>query len=159
MWIAFWLVVVLLAAIGEIFTFDLFLGSVAVAALITAGLAAVLLPITVQAVAFGALSLVGIVLVRPALKRTLGIGSLAQEQNSVTHSHLQGRQGIVTQAIDTGEDWSVWVRATSGRHGPLIPRTPFKSASVSRLSTSTDSPRSWNERVPFLSTRLVARMI
>ncbi len=102
MWIAFWLVIVLLAAIGEIFTFDLFLGSMAVAALITAGLAALLLPITVQAVAFAALSLVGIVLVRPALKQTLGIGSLAQEQNGVTHSHLQGRQGIVTQEIDLG---------------------------------------------------------
>ncbi|MDQ2744552.1 MAG: NfeD family protein [Chloroflexota bacterium] len=101
MWIAFWLVIVLLAAIGEVFTFDLFLGSVAVAALITAGVA-LLLPITAQASAFVALSLVGIVLVRPTLKRTLGIGSLAQEQNGANHSHLQGRQGIVTQEIDMG---------------------------------------------------------
>jgi membrane protein implicated in regulation of membrane protease activity len=101
MWITFWLVVVLLAAIGEMFTFDLFLGSVAVAALIAAGFA-LFLPMIAQVVAFGALSLAGIFLVRPTLKRTLGINSLAKEQSSLGHAHIQGKHGIVTGMIDMG---------------------------------------------------------
>ena len=99
MWI--WLVVAVLAAIGEVLSFDLFLAAVAVAAIVTAILALVL-PFVLQVGSFGALSLVGIAFVRPVIKRALGITSLAQDAGAFTHSRLVGRRGIITQAVDAG---------------------------------------------------------
>jgi membrane protein implicated in regulation of membrane protease activity len=110
-----WLVVAVLAAIGEIVTFDLFLASVAAAAVITAVIAIVLQVVILQVAVFAGLSLVGIGFVRPAIKHALGIESASHLTGAVPQSHLAGRRGVVTRAIDAaggqirigvGEFWS-----------------------------------------------------
>jgi membrane protein implicated in regulation of membrane protease activity len=110
-----WLVVAVLAAIGEIVTFDLFLASVAAAAVITAVLAVLIPIVIIQVAAFAGLSLVGIAFVRPAIKHALGIESVTHLTGAVPQSYLAGRRGVVTQAVDgsggqirigQGEFWS-----------------------------------------------------
>lgn len=94
-----WLVVAVLALIGEVLSFDLFLASVAAAAIVTAGLAGVLSG-TLQVVVFAGLSLTGIAFVRPAIKQALGIESRQRDGGAAVNSRLVGRRGVVTRAID-----------------------------------------------------------
>lgn len=98
MWI--WLVVAVLAAIGEALTYDLFLASVAVAAVITAVVSVIVPFAALQVGVFAALSLVGIFFVRPAVKHSLGIDSLAQIATAVRHPHVVGRRAVVTHRVD-----------------------------------------------------------
>lgn len=113
MWI--WIVIAIAAAIGEVLTVDLFLASVAVAA-VAAGIAAVFfVPLVLQIVLFAVLSLVGIGVVRPAVKHALGIDAVLPADIQVRQPHVVGRQAVVTQAVDEqsgqirigqGEFWS-----------------------------------------------------
>jgi membrane protein implicated in regulation of membrane protease activity len=112
MWV--WLVVALIAAAGEVLTTGLFLAIVAVAAVIVAILALVL-PLGVQLAVFAGVSLAGIVFIRPALIRSLGIDSLAHASGHVTQSQIMGRRATVTRTVDSaggqvrigdGEFWS-----------------------------------------------------
>jgi len=99
MFILIWLVIAILAAIGEMLTLDLFLASVSVAAIFT-GLLAVLLPGALQIVVFTALSAGGIAFVRPAIKHVLGIHDVLEIDGAARRSSVAGRRGTVTQAID-----------------------------------------------------------
>jgi membrane protein implicated in regulation of membrane protease activity len=114
MWLWIWLVVAVLAAIGEAVTYDLFLASVAVAALIVAATVG-FIAWPLQISAFAALSLIGIYFIRPAAKVALGIANASQGETGVRHSHVVGRRAVVTQTvtedggqirIGQGEFWS-----------------------------------------------------
>jgi membrane protein implicated in regulation of membrane protease activity len=113
MWL--WLVVALLAAVGEVLTTSLFLAIVALAAVITA-IVALILPFTlVQVALFAGMSLGGIAFIRPALVRSFGIDSLSNSSGRVTQSQIVGRRATVTRTVDSaggqvrigdGEFWS-----------------------------------------------------
>ncbi|MGI8826630.1 MAG: NfeD family protein [Chloroflexota bacterium] len=115
MWMWIWIAVAVLAAVGEVLTTALYLASIAVAAVVATILALVFLPIAVQTLAFVAVSLLGIAVVRPILARSLGLeGSLGLD-GSVRQEHLEGKRAIVTQTvtghggqvrIGQGEFWS-----------------------------------------------------
>src|SRR5438309_1109855 len=98
MWI--WLVVAVVAAIGELLSYDLFLGAVAAAALITGVLAVPIHVVALQVVVFAGLSLVGIAFVRPVVKRMLGIEGLAHDPGALPQTHLHGRRAVVTELVD-----------------------------------------------------------
>src|SRR5947209_5212244 len=98
LWI--WVVIAIVAAIGEVVTVDLFLASIAVAAFAAATASVVLVPIAFQIVLFGVLSLVGIGVARPAIKHALGIDAATQSEEPVRQRHVMGRRAVVTQAID-----------------------------------------------------------
>lgn len=129
MWI--WLAVAVLAAIGEVLSFDLFLASVAVAAVIVAVLA-LILPLVLQLSVFAGLSLVGIGFIRPAVKRMLGIEA-AHDTGALANSNVAGRRGIVTLAVDgnggqirigEGEFW------TARSFDPAVVLAPGETAEV-----------------------------
>jgi membrane protein implicated in regulation of membrane protease activity len=96
MWM--WLALAVIAAIGEVLTFDLFLASVAAAALVVAVVALVLPPVF-QVSLFAALSLVGTAFIRPAIKRALGIEA-ASDPGMRSHPSVVGRRATVTHAVD-----------------------------------------------------------
>lgn len=109
-----WLVVAIVAAIGEVMTTGLFLGTVAVAAAITAASTFVLGP-TLQVLLFAALTLGGIALVRPMLIGVLGLEAISHDAPPVVQSHIVGKRAIVTRTTDReagqirigqGEFWS-----------------------------------------------------
>lgn len=112
-----WILVAIVAAIGEVLTTGLFLATVAVAAVITA-IVAIILPsfaVPIEVVMFAGLSLGGIAFIRPLLVHTLGIDSVSQLSGPVTQSHLIGRRAVATDRIDEhrgqvrigeGEFWS-----------------------------------------------------
>ena len=96
-----WLIVAVLAAIGEVLTTGLFLATVAVAAAITAVLA-ILFPGVIQIIAFAGLTLGGLAVVRPLVVRTLGLETALFLPNPAGHSHIMGRRAVVTRAVDAG---------------------------------------------------------
>ncbi len=109
-----WLIVAAVAAVGEVLTTGLFLASVAVAAVITA-MTAPFLPDSIQVIEFAALTLAGIVLVRPLVVRAFGIETSTSHSGRATHSHIVGRYAVVTKTVDgaggqvligQGEFWS-----------------------------------------------------
>jgi membrane protein implicated in regulation of membrane protease activity len=100
MWLWIWLVVAVVAAIGEVMTFDLFLASVAVAALIMAPATLFIAP-ELQVGAFAVLSLLGIFIVRPAVKHALKIEGASRE-HVMNDRHLIGRRAVVMQRVDAG---------------------------------------------------------
>lgn len=113
MWL--WLVVALLAAVGEVMTTGLFLAIVALAAVLTAIVSLVLPFALVQVVLFAGMSLGGIAFIRPVLLRSFGIDTLSQSSGRVTQSQIVGRRATVTRTVDSaggqvrigdGEFWS-----------------------------------------------------
>jgi membrane protein implicated in regulation of membrane protease activity len=98
MWV--WILIAIAAAIGEVLTVDLFLASVAVAAVAAAAASLLFVPLVIQIVLFAVLSLVGIGVVRPAVKHALGIDAVLPADIRVRHAHVVGRQAVVTQAVD-----------------------------------------------------------
>jgi len=97
-----WLVVAILAAIGEVLTTGLYLAVVAAAAAIAAVLS-LAFGIDIQLIGFAAASTVGLLLVRPFVVHTLGLESVFHSlPGPVTHSTVIGRQALVTQSIDAG---------------------------------------------------------
>jgi membrane protein implicated in regulation of membrane protease activity len=120
-----WILIAVVAAIGEMMTTGLFLAPVAVAAVIAA-VVAVFLPGLIQLAAFAALSLAGIVVFRPLVVHALGMDLNHQIGSPVTQSHLVGRRAIVTREVDSsggqirigeGEFWT----ARSYSPGETIP--------------------------------------
>jgi membrane protein implicated in regulation of membrane protease activity len=105
-----WLIVVAVLGVAEIFTLTAALGMLAGAALVTAGTAAIGLPVPVQLVVFAAASVAGMLLARPAALRFMqqpqaqrfGIDALVGKQAYVVHE-VTGQQGRVR--ID-GEEWT-----------------------------------------------------
>ncbi|MGH2442574.1 MAG: NfeD family protein [Chloroflexota bacterium] len=110
-----WLIVAIVAAIGEMATTGLFLATFAGAAAITAIVSLVIPFAVIQLPIFAGLSLVGIAVIRPVLIQILGIDAVSQIAGPVTHSHIIGRRAIAVQPIDAhggqirigqGEFWS-----------------------------------------------------
>lgn len=102
MWL--WLVIAVLAGVGEVLTTGLFLAIIAVAAVITA-LVALVLPFTlpfalVETAIFAGMSLGGIVVIRPVLIRSFGMDSLSHGAGHVTQPQIVGRRATVTRTVD-----------------------------------------------------------
>jgi membrane protein implicated in regulation of membrane protease activity len=129
MWLWIWLVVAVAAAIGEALTYDLFLASVAGAALLTA-ITVLILPGAAQVGVFAVLSLLGIFVVRPAAKAALGLNHASNDSIGVRHTHVIGRRAVVTQTvtldggqirIGQGEFWSARAYEPTDRFEPGDP--------------------------------------
>lgn len=101
MWLWIWLVVAVAAALGEALTYDLFLASVAGAALLAA-VSSVFLPSPVQIGVFSVAALLGIFVLRPAAKAALGIKGASESHAGLPHRTVVGRQAVVTQTV-TGD--------------------------------------------------------
>jgi membrane protein implicated in regulation of membrane protease activity len=105
-----WLFLAVVLGIAEIFTLTVALGLLGGAALITAGLAAIGLPLPVQLVVFAIASTAGVLLVRPIARRHMfrpqlerfGVDALIGKSAYVIHE-VTGRDGRVR--ID-GEEWT-----------------------------------------------------
>jgi membrane protein implicated in regulation of membrane protease activity len=105
-----WLIAALVLAVVEIFTLTAALGMLALAALVTAGVAAVGVPAPGQFVAFAIVSTAGVVLVRPWARRHVlearierfGIDALAGKPAYVLQE-VSGHSGLVRIG---GEEWS-----------------------------------------------------
>lgn len=93
-WIV-WVLIALAALVGEAVTTGLFLASIAVAALLAAGLSLVA-PALVQFIAFGLISLVFLGAVRPVILRLLPSG----ESDSPSHVGLVGQQALAVGRVD-----------------------------------------------------------
>jgi membrane protein implicated in regulation of membrane protease activity len=104
LWLWIWLVLAVAAAIGETLTYDLFLASVAGAAIVTA-FGALILPWPIQLAAFAVLSLLGIFVLRPAAKVALGLTRPNYDSFEPSHGRLVGRKAVVTARVtgDTGQ--------------------------------------------------------
>lgn len=113
--LAFWLVIAIVAAVGEILTTGLFLASIAVAAVITA-IVSIFLPVGIIEIAvFAAVSLVGIAVFRPIVVHALGMEASSALTGSLSHPYLVGKRALVTRTVDAergqirvgqGEFWS-----------------------------------------------------
>lgn len=104
-----WLVVAGGLLVAELFTLTLVLGLLAGAALLTAGVAALDVPLAVQVAVFGAGSAIGYVLVRPFERMhqrspalTTGTAALTGKRAHVTEA-ITGSTGRVTLG---GESWA-----------------------------------------------------
>jgi membrane protein implicated in regulation of membrane protease activity len=100
-----------------VLTTGLFLACVAAAAAVLAVIAIVLPAFTIplQIAAFGGLSILGILVIRPLLVRTLGLDMLVQHSGEIAQPRMSGRRAVVTQRVDghggqirigVGEFWS-----------------------------------------------------
>jgi membrane protein implicated in regulation of membrane protease activity len=111
-----WIVVALLAAIGELLSTGLFLACLSVAAIVAAGVAVVFAgAVALQVVVFAVASLVAIAVCRPVAVRALGWHPAAQIGSPEVHSHIINRRATVVRAVDAsggqirigeGEFWS-----------------------------------------------------
>jgi membrane protein implicated in regulation of membrane protease activity len=105
-----WLVVAVLLGVAEAFSLTAALGVLGGAALVTAGLAAVGLPLVLQVVVFAVVSVLGVVLVRPVALRHMsqpqlerfGVDALVGKRAYVVRE-VTDRDGRVR--ID-GEEWT-----------------------------------------------------
>ncbi|MFS8097455.1 NfeD family protein [Lentzea alba] len=105
-----WLIVGLVLAIAEIFTLTAALGILGAAAIITAGTAAIGLPLPGQLVVFSVVSAAGVVLVRPWARRLMlqprlerfGVDALIGASAYVLHE-VNDHEGMVRIR---GEDWT-----------------------------------------------------
>jgi membrane protein implicated in regulation of membrane protease activity len=114
-WLWAWLVVAIVAGIGELLTTALFFAIVAAAAVLTA-LIALVLPVAVLQVAlFAGMSLAGIAFLRPALLGMMGIQALVHGPGEAVQTRIAGRRATVTRTVDSaggqirigdGEFWS-----------------------------------------------------
>jgi membrane protein implicated in regulation of membrane protease activity len=105
-----WLIIALVLAIAEIFTFTAALGILAAAAAATAGTAAIGLPLLGQLVVFSVVSTAGVVLIRPWARRMMlqprlerfGVEALVGASAYVLRE-VNGHEGLVRLR---GEDWT-----------------------------------------------------
>jgi membrane protein implicated in regulation of membrane protease activity len=105
-----WLVVAVLLGVAEAFSLTAALGVLGGAALVTAGLAAVGIPLVLQVVVFAVVSVLGVVLVRPVALRHMsqpqlerfGVDALVGKRAYVVRE-VTDRDGRVR--ID-GEEWT-----------------------------------------------------
>jgi membrane protein implicated in regulation of membrane protease activity len=111
-----WIVVALLAAIGELLSTGLFLACLSVAAIVAAGVAVIFAgAVALQVVVFAVASLVAIAVFRPIAVRALGWHPATPLGNPAVQSHIINRRATVTRAVDSsggqirigeGEFWS-----------------------------------------------------
>ena len=99
--VLFWLIVAVLAAIGEVLTTGLFLATVAIAAVVTA-LLSLILPggLAAEIAVFAGLSLAGVGVLRSLLVRTLGMDTLIPDAEPMRHPYVVGRRAVVTRVVD-----------------------------------------------------------
>jgi membrane protein implicated in regulation of membrane protease activity len=105
-----WLIVAVVLLVVETFILTAALGMLGVAALVTAGLAALGLPVLVQFLAFPVTATIGVLLVRPMVKRRLlrpqlqrfGVEALVGKPAYVV-SEVSGLDGRVRIG---GEEWT-----------------------------------------------------
>jgi membrane protein implicated in regulation of membrane protease activity len=105
-----WLVFGVVLVVAELFSFTAALGVLGGAALVTAGAAALSLPVVVQLGVFAVASIAGLLFVRPAALRTMrmppleqfGVDALAGRSAHVVREVTAG-QGTVRIS---GEEWS-----------------------------------------------------
>jgi membrane protein implicated in regulation of membrane protease activity len=105
-----WLIVAVVLLVVETFILTAALGMLGVAALVTAGLAALGLPVLVQFLAFTVTATIGVLLVRPMVKRRLlrpqlqrfGVEALVGKPAYVV-SEVSGLDGRVRIG---GEEWT-----------------------------------------------------
>ncbi|KKD07653.1 NfeD family protein [Streptomyces sp. WM6386] len=130
-----WLIVAAVLAVAEIFTLTAALGLLSAAALVTAGFAAVGLPLPLQFLAFTIVATVTVVFVRPvALRHVLqpqverfGVDALVGRAAYVT-SEVTGLGGRVR--ID-GEEW------TARAYDETLVIPPGKTVDVMEISGAT----------------------
>jgi membrane protein implicated in regulation of membrane protease activity len=128
-WIVIWLLIALVCVMGELLTTGLFLGSVAAAALVVA-LSALILPVALQGLLFGALALLGIAVIRPIVIHTLGID--ANDALPSPHLHIIGKHAVVTQRVDAGGG-----QIRIG-HGEYWTARPYNGSDVIEPETSVE---------------------
>jgi membrane protein implicated in regulation of membrane protease activity len=105
-----WLIIAAVLLVVEMFTLTAALGVLGVAALITAGLAALGLPIPIQLLAFTGTSAIGVVVIRPIVSRRMlrpqlqrfGVEALIGKPGYVV-SEVSGLDGRVRIG---GEEWT-----------------------------------------------------
>lgn len=106
----FWLILAAVLMIAEIFTLTAALGLLGVGALVTAGTAALGLPLPIQLIAFALTSTAGVVAIRPFVLRHLRRPQLARFGVDA----LVGKSAFVTQEVSEmdgrvrigGEEWT-----------------------------------------------------
>lgn len=98
-----WLIVAVLAAIGEVLTTGLFLACVALAAVITAVLSLVVPFEAVQILVFAALSLGSILVIRPIVVNAIGLDALVHRGGDISQTRLVGRRAIVMHPVSAHE--------------------------------------------------------
>ena len=108
-----WLIAAAVLLVVEMFTLTAALGMLGVAALITAGLAAVGLPVAVQLFAFTVIAVTGVLLVRPIVHRRMlrpqlhrfGVEALLG-RTAVVVSDVSGLDGRVRIGGIGGDEWT-----------------------------------------------------
>jgi len=109
-----WLLIAVLAAIGEVMTIGLYFASIAAAAVVTA-VVALAAPVALQVIVFLIVSLVAIAVLRPIVLGALGMESRIRISGPVGQPHLTGRRAVVVRTVDSsggqirigeGEFWS-----------------------------------------------------
>jgi membrane protein implicated in regulation of membrane protease activity len=119
---AVWVVIAVAMLAIEAATTSFFTIYFGVAAAIVAVMALAGLPVSLQVLAFGAISLGGLVLTRPALKR-LATDSVRDVKTGV--DAMPGRLGVVTQAIGELEPGQVKVGGETWRARSYFDNEPI----------------------------------
>ncbi len=132
-----WLLIGVVALLGEALHQRLFLINAAVAAFVVAPLALVIAP-SIQVAAFVVISLLLLVLVRPPLLHAL-VGSRPRRALT-THGRLMDRAATVTQTV-TGDSGMIrvgvgefWTARTSGPRPPIAAGETVRIAYVDGLT-------------------------
>ncbi len=109
-WWLFWLAAAALLGVAEFYTLTLVFGLIASAALVAAVTAGLGAPVTIQLLAFVGAGGVGLVSLRPIVKRHLALPPVSRDGSDA----LVGRSALVTREVSAtgglvhlaGEDWS-----------------------------------------------------
>jgi membrane protein implicated in regulation of membrane protease activity len=105
-----WMIAAGVMAVGEILTLSFFLGPIAVAALVTAGVAAVGAGVALQIIVFTLVSIAAVAVLRPVARRHLRTPGQLRSGTAA----LVGEQAVVLERVDRdsgqiklrGETWS-----------------------------------------------------
>ncbi|TDD55230.1 NfeD family protein [Saccharopolyspora elongata] len=130
-----WLIAAVVLGIAEIFTLTAALGMLGAAALITAGSAAIGLPLPAQLAVFAVASAAGVLLVRPAARRHM----LRPESQRFGVEALIGKSAYVLQEVTghsgrirlNGEEW------TARPYDDAVVITAGTTVDVMQISGST----------------------
>jgi membrane protein implicated in regulation of membrane protease activity len=131
-----WLIVAVVLGVAELFSLTAALGMLAGAAVISAGVAAIGLPLPLQLVVFTLVSVAGIVLVRPIAQRHM----LKPQLERFGIDALIGKQAYVVQEVTDRDgrvriDGEEWTARAAFDDGLVIP--VGASVDVMRISGTT----------------------